>query len=66
MALPLAHASRLPKTIASKLGVEAVDLANIDEATITSHAWCYPHDSRQTIMPAYTGGGFYSGCHAGI
>ena len=27
---------------------------------------CYPHDSYQTIMPAYAGRGFHSGCHAGI
>ena len=27
----------IAETIASKLGVEAVDVANIDEATITSH-----------------------------
>ena len=27
----------IAETIASKLGVEAVDVANIDDATITSH-----------------------------
>lgn len=27
---------------------------------------CYPHDNHQTVVPAYAGGGFHLGCHAGI
>ncbi len=37
MALPLAECQSIAETIASKLGVEAVDVANIDDATIASH-----------------------------
>lgn len=39
----------IAETIASKLGVEAVDVANIDEATITSH---------ENLFSRY----FYMGC----